>query len=140
MSLYIDTSVLVPLILPDALLGRAEMFRGTAKDLLIVSDLAAAEFSAVVGRRFRSGSLGAEDARSALDLLERWGRDRARRAEITSSDVAQASDYLRRFDLALSAPDAIHIAAALRLSARLVTFDRGMARAARALGAEIVEE
>jgi predicted nucleic acid-binding protein len=60
--------------------------------------------------------------------------------EIASSDVAQAGDYLRRFDLALSAPDAIHIAAAQRLGARLVTFDRGMARAAQALGAEIAED
>ncbi len=45
--------------------------------------------------------------------------------------------FIRRFDLALRTPDALHIAAAGRLSAKLATFDVKMAAAATALGLEI---
>jgi predicted nucleic acid-binding protein len=41
---------------------------------------------------------------------------------------------LRRLDLPLKTPDAIHIAIAQRVDATLVTFDWQMAAAARALG------
>jgi uncharacterized protein len=41
---------------------------------------------------------------------------------------------LRRLDVNLRTPDALHIAIAQRLEATLVTFDWGMAAAARPLG------
>jgi predicted nucleic acid-binding protein len=41
---------------------------------------------------------------------------------------------LRRLDLTLLTPDALHIAIAARIDATLVTFDRAMATSARALG------
>jgi predicted nucleic acid-binding protein len=40
---------------------------------------------------------------------------------------------VRRFDLKLRAPDALHLAICRRLQARLVTLDNNLARAARAL-------
>jgi predicted nucleic acid-binding protein len=53
-------------------------------------------------------------------------------------DVAVATAFLRRLDLTLRAPDAIHIAIAQRVDATLVTFDQGMATAALALGRAVV--
>jgi uncharacterized protein len=41
---------------------------------------------------------------------------------------------LRRLDLTLRTSDALHIAIAQRVNATQVTFDRSMARSARALG------
>lgn len=58
----------------------------------------------------------------------------AQRVEINAEDVAAADIYLRRLDLTLLTPDAIHIAIAARIGATLVTFDRAMAASARALG------
>lgn len=57
---------------------------------------------------------------------------------IATADVIAATNFVRRPDLPLRAPDAIHIAAAHRLDATLVTLDIGMARAARALGVECI--
>jgi len=54
--------------------------------------------------------------------------------EIIAADIARAATFLRRLDLILRTPDAIHIAIAERIGATLVTFDRQMAAAARALG------
>lgn len=137
---YIDASVLVPLILPDQHVGRAEMFRGTAnRSVLIVSDFAAAEFSAVAARRMREGKLSGEDARGAVAAFDAWSARATVRANIDPLDIAQASSFIRRFDLPLRTPDAIHMAIAQRLSATLVTFDRDMVVAARKLGVAVVE-
>lgn len=57
----------------------------------------------------------------------------ADRVEIAPGDIAAATLLVRRHDLKLRAPDAIHIAAAERLTTTLVTLDINMAAAARAL-------
>jgi predicted nucleic acid-binding protein len=133
-SLYLDTSVIIPLILPDVLVGRAELFRATVRDVLIVSDYAGVEFSSVVGRRIRSRELSDTDGAKALEVFDLWRNRRARRAQIDPNDIARAETCVRTFELMLRGPDAIHIAIAERLGATLVTFDRRMAIAARRLG------
>lgn len=45
-----------------------------------------------------------------------------------------AEAFVRRLDLTLRAPDALHIAMAQRNGAALVTFDEKMAACAKALG------
>ena len=51
-----------------------------------------------------------------------------------TSDIAAADRILRRLDVNLRTPDALHIAIAERIGATLVTFDRQMEAGARALG------
>ncbi len=63
---------------------------------------------------------------------ERWAAD----AETTRADVDAAIQLVRRFDLVLRGPDALHIAMAQRLGARLCTFDARMATAAAGVGLE----
>jgi predicted nucleic acid-binding protein len=135
-SLYLDTSVIIPLILPDELVGRAESFRATARDVLIVSNYAGVEFSSVVGRRVRTRELSAEDGKKALEVFDGWRDHRARRSQ-EPDDITRAETYVRAFKLALRGPDAIHIAVTQRLGATLVTFDRWMAQAARTLGVAV---
>jgi len=53
---------------------------------------------------------------------------------LSTADVAEASSVLRRFDLVIRTPDALHLAMARRVGAELVTFDERMADAARMLG------
>jgi uncharacterized protein len=59
------------------------------------------------------------------------------REEITTADIDAANRILRRLNVNLRTPDAIHIAISRRLEATLVTFDRSMAAGARALGVPI---
>ena len=56
---------------------------------------------------------------------------------MTPGDLAAATMFLRRLDLPLRTPDALHIAIAQRLGATLVTFDRQMAASAHALGTAV---
>jgi uncharacterized protein len=138
-SLYLDANVIIALLTEDALAARAARFEAPGGEAVIVSDFCAAEFAAVIARRVRTRALTRGAARAILDRFDDWVRRSARRVELSPLDVAMAETYLRRLDLALVAPDAIHIAASQRLGAMLVTFDRAMAKAARTLGVAVVD-
>ena len=58
-------------------------------------------------------------------------------ADIHGVDVRLAYAYVRRFDLALRAPDALHIAIDRRLDVSLATVDRRLAAAAGELGVTV---
>jgi predicted nucleic acid-binding protein len=131
---YLDTNILVALLTPEPFSERADIFLQNHAEPLIVSDFAAAEFSSAVARRVRMREFTVEQAAIALAGFDAWLARAANQAEIATGDVALATTYLRRPDLTLRTPDALHIAIARRLDATLVTFDRAMAAAARALG------
>jgi hypothetical protein len=130
--IYLDTSVIVPLFLSEPRSRDSE--RVCASDAIIVSELATAELSSALGLAVRSKRLPGDVAQSILSLFDAWMPVHAAAAEVLGDDFAVATVLLRRFDLALRTPDALHLAIASRLGATLATFDRRMAVAARALG------
>ena len=134
MSLYFDANVLVTLFVIDPSSARAEAFLSSQPEIVVVSDFSVAEFSSAVGRRVRTHDLTREDGQLAFSNLDTWVARSAYRQEITTADVDAANRILRRLDVNLRTPDAIHIAIAKQLEATLVTFDRSMAASARALG------
>ena len=139
MDVYLDTSVLVSLFTIDALTGRAREFIRTNRPAAVVSDLAATEFSSVIARLTRMGTMDIDAARAVLNEFDIWMERRARLMRIETSDFRLATTFLRRLDLTLLAPDAIHLAIAQRLGATLATFDRRMAISATALGVAVAE-
>ena len=139
LTIYLDNSVVVPLLLPDIFAGRAEAFLLSAPTGLIVSDFVSAEFSSVVGIRLRTGKLKLKDARTALANFDLWRGQRTLTAETTTRDIRAAESMLRRLDLTLRAPDAINLAVAQRLAADLATFDAKMAACASKLGITVLE-
>jgi uncharacterized protein len=130
--IYLDTSVIVPLFLPEPRSREAENL--IVLQEIVVSDLAAAEFSSAIAMAVRIGRIQEDAARAVLADFDAWAADHALIADTHGEDFATASLLIRRFDLALRTPDALHIALAARLGARLVTFDAKMAAAASALG------
>jgi uncharacterized protein len=132
-SLYLDASLLVALFVIDPSSARAEAFLAINPAIVAVSDFGAAEFSSAVARRVRTRELTQNDGRLAFTRFDWWHARTVHRHEITAADIGAADRILRRLDLPLRTPDAIHIAVAQRLGATLVTFDRQMAASARAL-------
>ncbi|QTN20780.1 type II toxin-antitoxin system VapC family toxin [Brevundimonas sp. AJA228-03] len=100
----------------------------------LVSDFCVAESSAAIARLVRVGARMPVEAESLFDHLDVWVASASDRVSLDQGDIAMATDLVRRHNLVLRAPDAIHIAAATRLEATILTLDRGMARAAAALG------
>ena len=137
MSCYLDANVLVALLVPEPLSARADAFLTSNLDVYLVSDLAAAEFASAVSRRVRMSEMSLADGRLVLSGFDGWAARSTRRIEVTAADIDCADGILRRLDLPLVTPDAIHIAMTQRIGATLVTFDRQMAASARALGAAV---
>jgi uncharacterized protein len=136
-SLYLDANIVVALLTSEPLSERADDFVRGSQDLLIVSDLAAAEFASAIARRVRTRESSLDEARKDLADFDVWVTRFAQRIDLNPGDVIAATAYLRRLDLAVLTPDALHIAMAQRVHATLVTFDRQMAAAARALGTAV---
>ena len=139
MSVYLDASVLVALFANDSLSDRADSYLRLHPDVLVVSDFAAAEFASALARRVRMGLLTADEARTAFSTFDAWTARECTPVQIIAADVAGAAAFLRRLDLSLRTPDAIHVAVAQRIDAELMTFDNQMAANARALGLAVVD-
>ncbi|MDO8296734.1 MAG: type II toxin-antitoxin system VapC family toxin [Caulobacter sp.] len=139
MIVYLDTSVLAPLFSNDALSDRADRYFSGALPAVFLSDFAAAEFASAVARKARTGALLAEEARATFAAFDAWASTEATRVQVSPADISVAERFIRRLDLTLRAPDAIHIAMAIRLDATLATFDKAMEASARTLGCAVAD-
>jgi predicted nucleic acid-binding protein len=131
---YADTSLLVSALTPDENTSRARAWLLT-RPSLIISGWATVEFGAVVRRQARVGRIddrGVEAAESGLQTLVASGAFRP----VLADDVVEAGRLVRRH-APLRAPDALHLAVALRLNLPLATFDAGLASAAIAAGLSV---
>jgi predicted nucleic acid-binding protein len=75
-----------------------------------------------------------EEGSARLADFDAWRAAASSAADMHAADARLAYVYVRRFDLALRAPDALHLAIARRLDSTLVTLDRRVAAAGRELG------
>src|SRR5579863_3330289 len=106
-------------------------------DSLVVSNLSAAEFSSVIARRVGTRDLRTEEARAAFSNFDIWCARHTRPIEISNGDISAAIHLLRRLDLALRTPDALHLTITQRAGCALLSFDKLLASVARAIGVEV---
>jgi uncharacterized protein len=139
LTCYLDPSVVLPTLVKEPASATVDAFMSTVEQELLVSDFAAAEVASALSRLVRMGRLQANDGAACLTDFDVWRAAMTTVAEIHASDVRVAGVYVRRFDLGLRAPDALHLAIARRLDATLVTLDRRLASAAREMGIVVVE-
>lgn len=133
MTLYLDASALIPTIVPEATSGIIDAFLLSQSSRMVVGDFAVAEVASALSRLTRAGAIARADAKAALQAFDEWRTIVAYPLDLQAADARLAGEYVRRFDLMLRAPDAIHIAICRRLGLTLVTLDRRMAVAAQAL-------
>ena len=137
MSVYLDASVLVPRLVEEPHSGAVDTYLTGNPEELLISDFAAAEVASALSRLVRMRLLGTADASSALKDFEIWRATRASAVDVQPADARLAYAYVRRFDLKLLAPDALHLAIVRRLGTTLVTLDGRLADAARELGTPV---
>lgn len=138
MSVYLDASAIVPLILRDAHTMNMEQWLANAREELVVSDFAALEVAAVISRQVRSARMSEQQASLALALLDDWLARASTSTETVASDLALADRFVRDFATKLAAPDALHLALASNRGYRLATFDTQLAAAAAMRGVRVV--
>lgn len=131
---YIDASALAAIMLKEPSSGAVDDLVRVRSDTLFVSDFCLAECTSALATFARRKNWSRSQTDGLWPELDGWVAVTAQSVPTEAEDVTQAISIVRRFDLKLRAPDAIHVATAARLEARLITLDRRMARAAKALG------
>jgi predicted nucleic acid-binding protein len=139
LSAYLDASILLPILIDEPSSAAVDAFMLAHEREFLVSDFAAAEVASALSRLVRMGLLENGDALRRLGDFDVWRAAMSSPTDMHAADVRLANAYVRRFDLMLRAPDALHIAITRRLDATLVTLDRRLAVAARQLGVTVEE-
>lgn len=139
MSVYLDTSVLVSIAVADINRDRARSFTVGCREPTILSDFGLLEVASAISRLVRIQRVSPVEARQSIAQFHVWAARAVTEISLEPPDVAFAEAAVVRFDTALKAPDALHVAIAHRIRATLVTFDRKQAEGARRLGIATVE-
>lgn len=139
MSAYLDASVLLPTLIEEAASAAVDAYMLAETRELLISDFAAAEVASGLSRLVRMGLLENTDAAARLADFDVWRAAMGSPVDIHAHDVRLAAAYVRRFELGLRAPDALHLAVARRLDVPLATLDRRLAAAGRELGVAVEE-
>lgn len=111
--IYIDTSFLVPLVLPESTSDSVTAFVGKLPvGELAVSHWTLVEFSSLVARKVRVGELDADGAARADARVEATVQGSFAVLLPSLGDFILARRFLGQFETGLRAPDALHLAIA----------------------------
>lgn len=138
MNWYLDTSVIVPLHISEPSSDKVAAVLNAAQPEFIVSTLAEGEFASSVSRRVRTKEATSEAAAAWLNVFDEWVNSATISLKIEDNDIARAAALVRRFELKLLMPDAIHLALCVRHQLVMVTLDKLLAEAAGVWGVEVV--
>jgi uncharacterized protein len=137
-SLYLDASVIVPTLVVEDVSPVVIAFLANTQDELLVSDYAAAEVASGISRLVRMRDLTEDQGLDSLRDFDAWLLAATTSVEVDNLDIRSAAAFVRRFELKLRTPDALHLAASMRLNSQLMTGDGGLAAAAAACGAAVI--
>lgn len=116
--LHLDTSVLVPLVVPEALSDRVERwFAAAGTGNLATSRWSSVEFASAVGNKVRRQELDEPAGAAAIDVLTRRVAPALRLVAVEDEDFAAAVLHVGRFGLGLRGGDALHLAVRRRIGA-----------------------
>jgi hypothetical protein len=136
LTVYLDTSVVVPLFIDDDHAPRVRAW-SRLEPTVALSAWTLAEFSSAISMQVRMKHLRETERADTEVAFDAW----ASRGWLVDFDVAQivqARRLLRRH-IRLRAPDALHLAIAQSHSLDLATLDTDMKEAADAEGMRVIE-
>ena len=139
MRVYLDASFLVALLRTEQATAQALRFAGGSIDDLIVSDFAVGEAASAIARLVRMQEIDDIAGLRLLASLDEWTAASVDLVATLDSDIRHAAQLVRRFELRLRMPDAIHLASTVAMRARLATFDQALGVTAKKLGIELVD-
>jgi uncharacterized protein len=133
--LYLDTSFIAPIVLPEASSERIEDFMNRQQPgEMAVSHWTRVEFAGLVARRVRMKELSNEHATRAMAVFERLLADSILMILPSLSDYDLAAELLNHHNSGLRSGDALHLAIAQNRGADFFTLDAKLIKAARLIG------
>ena len=132
--IYVDTSVLGAIFFREP--GAAELVARLERQRsgrLMISAWTLTEMASIGGIKQRIGAVDAEARQQALANFQRFASTQLGMTEIEPTDFRTAA-VLIESPTALRAGDALHLAVARRLGARIASLDQRLCHASKALG------
>jgi predicted nucleic acid-binding protein len=142
MACYLDTSLLVPLVIREPGTARAQtVLAANAARVLLISPWTITEFSSALALKERVGTITSQERQAALSMFEKFRGLRLQIVPIEGADFEAAAGLCDASGAALRAGDALHLAVGRRLRGSLATMDRGLAAAGQEVGlaVELIE-
>jgi predicted nucleic acid-binding protein len=136
--IYADTSLLLPVYVPEVNSDKANSVVDGVQELLI-SDLTVAEFLVGLARKVKLGNLSpekAEEVRAAFEQHMTEGY--LQRIPLASGHSEAAAELSFRSPVLLRTLDALHLALAVEHKATMATLDSRLSDAARAIGVQVL--
>jgi len=133
--LYLDTSLLVAALTNEAEMRQMQGWLGeqTPNDL-VISDWVAAEFSAALSIKLRTGAIEAAHRAETLTMFAGLCNDNFTVLPVSRLQFRIAARFADQYTLGLRAGDALHLAVCADYGATICTIDRRLSGAASALG------
>lgn len=136
--IYADTSLLLPVYVPEVNSDKANNAVQGAEELL-VSDLTVAEFLVGLARKVKLGTISQQLAAQVQAAFEQHlAEGYLQRVAWASRHSEAAGQLASRSPVMLRTLDAIHLAVAVEREATLATLDGRLSDAARALGVAVL--
>ncbi len=138
MRAYVDNSVLTAFYAPEPLSAEVIEVLTSATIDVAVSNLTEVEFFSAVAKKLRAGEIEAVTAKKVRQrFVSHLENFLYARLPMRTPHFHLASNWLSEAGPALTTLDALHVAAACIDERKLLTADKGQARAALELGVEV---
>lgn len=137
---YLDTSVAVPIFIPEPTSEAIVGWIDANDDLLVSSDWIMTEFASALSIKVRQGEIDARQAKAARANFGDLCRSGLRLLPLSRSMFDAAAELAANSKRGLRSGDSLHLAAASEIGAdAIMTVDRVLAKNARTLGLVVVE-
>jgi predicted nucleic acid-binding protein len=135
LTLYLDTSLLIAALTREARTTDMQVWLAAQQaEQLAVSDWVITEFSGALSLKLRTGQLTSAQRADVLAVFGTLVDESFSVLPVSRLDFRTAARYADQYATGLRSGDALHLAVAANHGARLQTLDRGLMKAAEALG------
>lgn len=135
MTVYLDTSVAVPLFVPEPASDRITAWFESSPDALVSADWILTEFASCLALKIRRGELAQRQANAAWEHFLTFTQSGLTLIEVSRATFLHAAKLINHSRVGLRAGDAVHLAAALDSGATAIaTADARLERSAALQG------